>query len=68
MFQLNPLYGLVSIFFERKKIDTLQISTFFWLIAWIWLCIDFFAEYLDVVFMMCGKIENSHGGTPREFR
>ena len=26
--------------------------------------LDFFAEYLDVVFMMCGKIEKSHGGTP----
>ena len=26
--------------------------------------LDFFAEYLDVVFMMCGKIEKSHRGTP----
>ena len=25
--------------------------------------LDLFAEYLDVVFMMCGKIEKSHGGT-----
>ena len=26
--------------------------------------LDFFAEYLDIVFMMCGEIEKSHGGTP----
>ena len=34
-------------------------------VAWICLSIsDFFAEYLDFVFTMGGKIEKSHGGPP----
>ena len=34
-------------------------------VAWICLRIsDFFAEYLDFVFTMGGKIEKSHGGAP----
>ena len=34
-------------------------------VAWIWLSIsDFFAEYLDFVFTMGGKIEKLHAGPP----
>ena len=34
-------------------------------VAWICMSIsDFFAEYLDFVFTMGGKIEKSHGGAP----
>ena len=54
-----------SIFLGHKRRYHTHSDVIFGWVAWICLSIsDFFAEYLDFVFTMGGKIENSHGGPP----
>ena len=65
---VQPGTGLFIVYvgqFCHKRGYHMHSDVVFGWVAWIWLSIsDFFAEYLDFVFTMGGKIKKSHGATP----